>query len=36
MSAIACDVAGSMSIRPRSPDHGYDTYDMLGGPASEL
>ena len=34
MSAIACDFgADPMSIRPRSPGHGYDEYDMLGGPA---
>jgi len=33
MSAIACDFgANPMSIRPRSPDHGYDRYDKLGGP----
>jgi hypothetical protein len=34
MSAIyLCDFgAGPMSIRPRSPDRGYDRYDMIGGP----
>jgi len=34
MSAITCGFgAGPMSIRPCSDDHGYDSHDMLGGPA---